>query len=50
MKILPVWASLRYKLNESVSFELYSGLGFFGELELEDSDGEEIAEEDFDTI
>lgn len=50
VKILPIWASLGYEMNESISFEAYSGLGFFGELELEDSDGDEIAEEDFDTM
>ena len=37
-------------MNESISLELYTGLGFFGELELEDSDGDEIAKEDFDTM
>ena len=49
-QVLPVWASIGYDINQNLRFEIYSGLGFLGELELEDSDGDRIDKEDFDTM
>ncbi|NIP38991.1 MAG: hypothetical protein GWM89_08030 [Candidatus Dadabacteria bacterium] len=50
VKVLPVWASIGYGVSDYLRLELYSGLGFIGELELEDSNGSRIDKEDFDTM
>lgn len=50
MKVLPVWGSVYYNINSAVRLALYGGAGFLGELELEDSNGDRIQKEDFDTL
>lgn len=50
LQIAPVTASVSYNLNQNIRVNLYGGAGFFGELELEDSSGDRISEEDFDTV
>ena len=50
IKVLPVWGSIYYDVSKLLRLEVYSGAGFFGEMELEDDDGDRIIEEDFDTL
>ena len=50
IKVLPVWGSIYYNINKAVRLALYGGAGFLGELELEDSSGDRIEKEDFDTL
>ena len=50
IKVLPVWGSIYYNLNKVVRLAFYGGAGFLGELELEDSSGDRIEKEDFDTL
>ena len=50
IKVLPVWLNLNYDFNPILSFAIYSGIGFLGEMELENSDGERIQKEDFDSL
>ena len=50
MKVLPVWGSIYYNISSAVRLALYGGAGFLGELELEDSSGDRIQKEDFDTL
>lgn len=45
---LPLWVSTSYKIRKNILFELFSGAAFFGELELDDEDGDNIDKEDFD--
>lgn len=50
IKMLPVWGSIYYNINRAVRLAFYGGAGFLGELELEDSSGDRIEKEDFDTL
>ena len=50
VKVLPVWASLGFNLSKNLLLEIYSGLGLWGKLELEDENGDRIDKKHFDTI
>lgn len=50
IKVLPVWGSLYYDINKIIRLAFYGGAGFLGELELEDSSGDRITQEDFDPL
>ena len=50
IKVLPVWGSIYYDINKIFRLAIYGGAGFLGELELEDSSGDRITKEDFDTL
>jgi len=46
---IPIWGRFTYRVTDNVRVNLFGGLMFDGELTLEDSSGNEIAEEDYDT-
>lgn len=50
ISVLPVWGTIYYDLNRMLSLAFYGGVGFFGNLELEDSNGDRILKEDFDPL
>lgn len=50
IKVLPVWGSLYYDINRMLRLAFYSGVGFLGEIELEDNDGNRIIKDDFDPL
>ncbi len=50
VKVLPVWGTIYYDINRMLSVAVYGGAGFFGNMELEDSNGDRILKEDFDTL
>lgn len=50
IKLLPVWITFGYRVLDNTKMEFYTGTSFFGEMELEDSDGDRIEKEDFDSL
>lgn len=50
IKLMPVWVSAGYKLTDYARAEIYTGTAFFGEMELEDRNGDRIEKDDFDPL
>jgi hypothetical protein len=45
---LPLWFRAGYKFNENIRFDAFTGFAAFSELTLDDSDGDELANDDAD--
>ena len=50
VKVLPVWGSIYYDITQKLRAEVYSGAGFIGRMELQNSRGKRIVREDFDPL
>lgn len=50
IKLLPVWLTISYALTDYARLEIYTGTSFFGEMEIEDRNGDRIRKEDFDSL